>query len=202
MSANATLTVHEIGVSPGATVTVSTSLGGGYNGQALAGIYNLTVDGVPTPSFCIDVFRTGANSSDYSYVALPDAPVPPPGPMGLTAALNVEKLWAAYYPAATGNATTAAALQGAIWTVVAQGGGYTTTISGTAAINTAYANMLASLPTLTATANLRGLVDEVVPNNYQGYVVPVPEPTTLIAGALLLLPFGASTLRILRRKAK
>jgi hypothetical protein len=30
-------------------------------------------------------------------------------------------------------------------------------------------------------------------------VVPVPEPATMIAGALLLLPFGASTLRILRR---
>jgi hypothetical protein len=29
---------------------------------------------------------------------------------------------------------------------------------------------------------------------------PVPEPTTMVAGALLLLPFGASTLRILRRK--
>jgi len=28
---------------------------------------------------------------------------------------------------------------------------------------------------------------------------PVPEPTTLIAGALLLLPFGASTLRLLRK---
>jgi len=28
---------------------------------------------------------------------------------------------------------------------------------------------------------------------------PVPEPTTMIAGALLLLPFGASTVRILRR---
>ena len=28
----------------------------------------------------------------------------------------------------------------------------------------------------------------------------VPEPTTMIAGALLLLPFGASTLRILRKK--
>ena len=27
----------------------------------------------------------------------------------------------------------------------------------------------------------------------------VPEPTTIIAGALLLLPFGASTLRILRK---
>jgi hypothetical protein len=30
-------------------------------------------------------------------------------------------------------------------------------------------------------------------------VAPVPEPTTMLAGALLLLPFGASTLRILRR---
>jgi hypothetical protein len=29
----------------------------------------------------------------------------------------------------------------------------------------------------------------------------VPEPSTVIAGALLLLPFGASTLRILRKKA-
>src|ERR1035441_62369 len=29
---------------------------------------------------------------------------------------------------------------------------------------------------------------------------PIPEPTTMIAGALLLLPFGASTLRILRRR--
>jgi hypothetical protein len=33
-------------------------------------------------------------------------------------------------------------------------------------------------------------------------IVPpaVPEPTTIIAGALLLLPFGGSTLRILRKK--
>jgi len=30
-------------------------------------------------------------------------------------------------------------------------------------------------------------------------LVAVPEPTTIIAGALLLLPFGASTLRILRK---
>jgi hypothetical protein len=31
-------------------------------------------------------------------------------------------------------------------------------------------------------------------------LAPVPEPTTVIAGALLLLPFGAGTLRILRRR--
>ena len=43
-------------------------------------------------------------------------------------------------------------------------------------------------------------LDPNVPNSSQGLIyTPVPEPTTLIAGALLLLPFGASTLRILRR---
>jgi hypothetical protein len=33
-------------------------------------------------------------------------------------------------------------------------------------------------------------------------VTAVPEPTTMIAGALLLLPFGASTLRMLRKSRK
>lgn len=36
--------------------------------------------------------------------------------------------------------------------------------------------------------------------NFQYEVLPVPEPTTMIAGALLLLPFGASTIRILRKR--
>jgi hypothetical protein len=41
--------------------------------------------------------------------------------------------------------------------------------------------------------------------NYDGGTVtldlaPVPEPTTIIAGALLLLPFGVSVLRVLRKK--
>jgi len=37
-------------------------------------------------------------------------------------------------------------------------------------------------------------------NQDQLVMDPVPEPTTMIAGALLLLPFGASTLRILRKR--
>ena len=36
-------------------------------------------------------------------------------------------------------------------------------------------------------------------NVNQDQLAIVPEPTTMIAGALLLLPFGASTLRILRK---
>jgi hypothetical protein len=39
------------------------------------------------------------------------------------------------------------------------------------------------------------------PDYYGDWVpeTPVPEPTTMLAGALLLLPFGASTLRMLRK---
>jgi len=35
----------------------------------------------------------------------------------------------------------------------------------------------------------------------QATLAAVPEPATVFAGALLLLPFGASMLRVLRRKA-
>jgi len=53
-----------------------------------------------------------------------------------------------------------------------------------------------------------GLVDNVNINSTQGNVqfdleaTPVPEPTTTVAGALLLLPFGATTLRMLRKSRK
>ena len=40
-------------------------------------------------------------------------------------------------------------------------------------------------------------ISQVVQSFHQ---VPVPEPSTIIAGVLLLLPFGASTLRILRKR--
>ena len=55
-------------------------------------------------------------------------------------------------------------------------------------------------------AGFTGLVDDVNIDSTQKNVQfdlesanPVPEPTTVIAGALLLLPFGTSTLRILRK---
>ena len=42
----------------------------------------------------------------------------------------------------------------------------------------------------------------VTPANYTAYWsnTPVPEPTTMVAGALLLVPFGMSALRLLRKK--
>jgi hypothetical protein len=37
-------------------------------------------------------------------------------------------------------------------------------------------------------------------DGFEEWAATVPEPTTMIAGALLLLPFGASTLRVLRNR--
>jgi hypothetical protein len=54
-----------------------------------------------------------------------------------------------------------------------------------------------------ATQNLTSLVSSPsTVGQFAGeiYAVAVPEPTTLLAGALLALPFGLTTLRVIRRK--
>ena len=197
-SAQATLTVTENGVGPGTTLTI-TSDWPGYNGGALAGIYNLTVNGVATPSFCIDVSRFSPGApTQYDYISLDKAPLTPAGPMGAVVATDIRKLWAAYFTDAKADNTglQAAALQAAIWMDVGTQFLHTT-VSGNDAVVARANEMIASLPQLSAEADLMGLVNGTT----QNYVVPVPEPTTVLAGALLLLPFGASTLRGLRRKA-
>jgi len=53
----------------------------------------------------------------------------------------------------------------------------------------------------TAANDLRGAGgDKVADVSIQVNVGAVPEPTTVLAGAMLLLPFGASALRIMRKK--
>jgi hypothetical protein len=201
MSASAALTVAFNGVSPGQTVNlqvsgISVPWGTGSIG-ANAGIYNLTVDGVPTAGFCIDVSRYSGTYSDYSYAALASAPNPPAGFMNAIAASNIEKLWAAYYGAAVADSSgvDAAALQVAIWEQVALGapnGGYTVIVSGNDQVTSLANIMTGNLGNLTAQADLQALVSP----SGQNYVVPVPEPTTMIAGAgalgLALLGMGRS----------
>ena|ERR1700722_11884725 len=194
VSASGQVTVTFNGVSPVEDITLQSS-GAITFGPVLvaAGIYNQTVDSVPTPSFCIDVFRDstpGQTLTDYTYTNLSLAPLAPAGPMGVAAAVDIEKLWAAYFPTASVSNQDAAALQVAIWEdVAAKVGTYTLTFSGNSAVTTEAATMLASLPGLTAQANLEGLVSP----DGQNYVVPVPEPTT--AGCFLL---GLGTLIFVR----
>jgi len=63
---------------------------------------------------------------------------------------------------------------------------------------TVYVNINSTLPfdTVVATSSQYAFEFDNVAYN----TTTVPEPTTMIAGALLLLPFGASTLRILRKR--
>jgi len=194
MSASATtVTLNNVDPNEVVNLTNSSTL---FSGGVYAGIYNLTVDGVATPSLCIDVFRenTGGTLSDYYYTDLALAPLAPASPMGAGVATDIEKLWAAYY-SPTMDAQDAAALQVAVWEDIAAANvnTYTITVSGNDPVTDEAANMLGNLVNLSAEADLVGLVSP----DGQNYVVPVPEPTTMtiiIAGALLLLP-----LRMLRK---
>jgi hypothetical protein len=60
-----------------------------------------------------------------------------------------------------------------------------------------YGDILVVLTGMTGSEFANGSIQDTYSQNIQ--ILAVPEPTTMIAGAMLLLPFGASTLRILRK---
>ena len=61
-----------------------------------------------------------------------------------------------------------------------------------------YGDILVVLTGMTGWEFANGSIQDTYSQNVQ-VLAAVPEPTTMVAGALLLLPFGASTLRILRK---
>ena len=120
------VSVAELGVSPDEIVEISdNALNGGSPIEVYAGVTQISVNGVTTNGFCIDPFHYSSSSPlTYSEVSLANAPKAPPGDssytgMGASAALEIEKLWAMNYTSALTNAQTAAALQIAIWEIVA-----------------------------------------------------------------------------------
>jgi hypothetical protein len=196
MSASASVkreTVTFNNVDPNQTVNLASPfINGGSPIGVYAGIYNLTVDEVATPSFCIDVADENNNNTftDYYYSDLASSPLAPAGPMGSAAATDIKKLWAAYYSPSMGS-QDAAALQVAIWEDIAANAtsSYSITVDGNDSVTTEAAGMLANLPNLTAQADLMGLVGPNGNGGEQSYVVSTdlvtaPEPTT--AGCFLL----------------
>ncbi len=101
-----------------------------------------------------------------------------------------------------GSAASADALQAAIWYLQGQNFGANNSfvalaISAVGSNVTAAANGAYGVFALDLTGNTPGSA-----NTYfqpQLGFTPVPEPSTVVAGALLLLPFGVSTVRILRK---
>lgn len=118
---------------------------------------------------------------------------------------NAAYLYATYHPT---TATGWAALQLAVWAAV-----YNTDVNGAItgsrfsvisdASSGAWLQAQGLLGSLPRTTDYTGYLLKPVNTSAQELLIgvtPVPEITTLIAGALLLLPLGASTLRILRRR--
>ena len=137
---------------------------------------------------------------------------------------NAQYLWRLFSPTiiAGGNANQGAALELAMWEAlydstsygVLGGTSFKVTTWATADAQTDYNTYLAAL-NFTSVDNDLGLGSilrdslydssggrQTTPGAGQDFiynVTPVPEPATMVAGALLLLPFGASTLRMLRK---
>jgi hypothetical protein len=205
MSASAAM-VQYTGVSPGQVVydikidfkdTTKTDI----TESGWAGTYNLKVDGVAMPSFCIDVERNTTTASvPYTPVSLASAPLAWAGPMNTQGAELIQQLWGNYFSGistAANKNLEAAALQVAIWQAVGIGnGGYTVTI-GNRTENLAVATRVSAMWSGLNPSKKTSLIALTNPT-YQNFVV-VPEPATMIAGAFMLLPLGLSAIRARRK---
>ena len=104
------------------------------------------------------------------------------------------------YTNGSGRMTSAGALQQAIWFFQSQSGGAAN--SYVTAAETALGGTSAAFSESSGAYGVAGfdLTDAYGVAAQEQLFIAVPEATTIIAGALLLLPFGVSTLRILRKQ--
>ncbi|MDI9432747.1 MAG: hypothetical protein QM570_13610 [Planctomycetota bacterium] len=111
--------VQYTGVAPKLTVNISVADPWTFGGNVEAGIYNVSVGGTSVQSFCIDLQdRTVDTVEKYDVRALEDAPDPEFGPMGDVKAAALHELLARNWASSLTD-TQAAALQVAVWEVVA-----------------------------------------------------------------------------------
>jgi len=121
------------------------------------------------------------------------------------------------YAYGSGRSVSAGELQSAIWDLLGENVGYLDTSSSTSGNNNYWiyqilVDKFGSQSAWDAAANgAYGVADMVLSspgaaqdqlviiNNGQPQAVPVPEASTVFAGALMLLPLGASALRIVRK---
>ena len=161
-------------------------------------------------TFCTEQLEYFSPGSSYSVSSIGNnALYNAGGPPGVPITLGVAYLYSQFaagtlggydYAYGVGRVASAGNLQQAIWYLLGESGDGAQ-LTGAALLDLQNSGIAEA--NWTAAANgAYGVQDMVLaqPGQVQDQlVIVVPEPTTMIAGALLLLPFGASTLRILRR---
>lgn len=190
-----TSTVDYVNVSPSQTVTIR---GTWHSGGVYAGIYNLVVDGASMDSFCIDLQDNSyTDPATYNVKALEEAPDPTFGPMGNAKALAVaELLYKNWWDKDITNAAEAAALQVAVWEILADGASGFDLTSGsfyTEGYDTTLANSY--LASITGSGDYTHLFVGLSHGTYQDYIVRIPVPAAVLLGI-----FGLSVAGIKLRK--
>jgi flagellar basal body rod protein FlgC len=187
-----------------------------FNGPPVLTGVNPTWGAVNTPTFLGTHSVDQANASQaiqnaaylfYTYGNLSSTGINAVG-TGLTAdqvAIQMASLQLAVWESLYDTTAASGKVNGTRLVATSTGSGDSTAvISGAAALITA-------LDSQANTGNFGYAGDLLFPNSLslqadneppQELFIAVPEPSTVIAGAMLLLPFGASTLRILRRNRK
>jgi hypothetical protein len=107
-------------------------------------------------------------------------------------------IWKVLYDTANNGSLKSKDFSSGVFTATGFGGGIADAESDLAALVSARAGTSFPLYSDTWLQPDNGTSQGLIWNNSTPSS-PVPEPTTVLAGMLLLLPFGASTLRILRR---
>ena len=183
----------------------------GYNGGVYAGINTLQVtegaNTFTTSGFCIDPFHFSLGGPiAYNTIALGNAPKYP-GPMGATTALDIEKLWAMYFPAAQTSDAVAAGLQIAIWDLVAESAALANGVPESTYYTLTSGYDFGAAADIASLANYSGPAADLIglTGPGQDYVIaapaPPPQPNVPDSGTTLAL-FGMALagLQGLRRK--
>ena len=210
-------------------ITATSTVGAAIGGNEWIGIYQFAGTGTDVPigtfwSTCLSPAGVLDNNS-HIYTSQPftvggglgqNPAAWAAGTQGDAGIQNAQYLWRLYSPTiiASGTAAQGTGLALAMYYALYDSTSYgvvntssarfqlTSPVTGD--IYNAYTGYLGGLNFAGVSANLAG--GNILRSTEIGAgqdlifnVAPVPEPTTMIAGALLLLPFGMSTLRFLRK---
>lgn len=161
-------------------------------------------------TFCLNPEAQAGAGLAFNYTlsdsAVPGAPATSGNPNPLSIGTSYlfwnfsQGTLATIVPAYGNNQTQNSLLQQAIWYL--EGDSNHTPSPGSNAYVSAAIAAYGTLAGAQADANGAYGVEVMnrIGTSYQPMLAAVPEPSTVVAGALLLLPFGVSTLRILRKK--